>query len=115
MYRRTNSACRMKSEDAPSEEQTLEEAYGLEHRCRELLGRKNSLPFRELCQLAEDAGFVFDRIRGSHSIYKHPAYMLDVRMPPSDRMNFQPDGNKAKPYQVADLVGFIRMAVKKGD
>lgn len=104
----------MNPADVPTDDLTLEEKHGLERRCREFLDRKNSLSFKELCQLAEDAGFVFDRSRGSHVIYKHPWYMLDVRMAPSDRMNFQPDGSKAKPYQVADLVSFIRMAVRKG-
>lgn len=104
----------MKPQLPLSEIRTLEEAHDLEEMCSQSISRKNSLSFRELCQLAEAAGFVLDRKRGSHSIYKHPAYMLDAGSPPTDRMNFQPDGNKAKPYQVAELVEFIRTAVRKG-
>ena len=92
---------------------SLEEEQGLARRCQEALSAKHSLSFAELCRLAEDAGFVLDRRKGSHAIYKHPAYMLDARLRPTDRMNFQPDGSKAKPYQVAELVSFIRLAVKK--
>ncbi len=94
-------------------DESLEEARALERRCREALAAKKSLPFAELCRLAEDAGFVRDRHKGSHTIYKHPDYILDMRLRPSDRMNFQPNDNKAKPYQVAELVEFIRLAVKK--
>jgi len=60
----------------------------------------SSLRFSDLCRLAELAGFVFDRSSGSHWIYKHPGGFM---------MNFQNVGGKAKPYQVKQLLNFIRM------
>lgn len=93
----------------------LEEALGLEEACRAALAGKNSFPFDALCRLAESAGFALDRRRGSHLIYKHPTHILDARLAPSDRMNFQPRDGKAKPYQVEELVSFIRLAVAKGE
>ena len=58
-----------------------------------------NLKFSELCQLAEKAGFEFRNQTGSHSVYKHPEL--------KEMMNFQPDGNKAKPYQVKQLLRTI--------
>lgn len=93
----------------------LDETLGLEEACRAALAGKNSFPFDALCRLAESAGFVLDRRRGSHLIYKHPTHILDMGLTPSDRMNFQPRDGKAKPYQVEELVSFIRLAMAKGD
>lgn len=58
-----------------------------------------NLRFTDLCKLAEMVGFVFDRAAGSHRIYKHPAGMM---------MNFQDVNGQAKPYQVKQLLDFIR-------
>ena len=58
-----------------------------------------NLRFSDLCALAEMAGFIFDRAAGSHKIYKHPAGFM---------MNFQDVNGKAKPYQVRQLLDFIR-------
>jgi hypothetical protein len=58
-----------------------------------------NLRFTDLCKLAEMAGVVFDRAAGSHRIYKHPAGMM---------MNFQDVNGQAKPYQVKQLLDFIR-------
>ena len=63
---------------------------------------KNSpanLKFKELCLLAEFAGFKFRRQRGSHKIYKHPVYKA--------MMNFQPEEDSAKKYQVLQLIESI--------
>jgi len=58
-----------------------------------------NLRFTDLCKLAEMTGFVFDRAAGSHRIYKHTAGMM---------MNFQDVNGQAKPYQVKQLLNFIR-------
>jgi predicted RNA binding protein YcfA (HicA-like mRNA interferase family) len=58
--------------------------------------------YNEICQLAQEAGFVFRKQSGSHKIYKHPIYRRI--------MNFQPDKSdksKAKKYQVSQLIDFI--------
>lgn len=60
--------------------------------------------FSDLCSLADLAGFVFDRSAGSHRIYKHPSGVM---------MNFQDVNGKAKPYQVKQLLDFIRQ--RKGE
>jgi predicted RNA binding protein YcfA (HicA-like mRNA interferase family) len=49
--------------------------------------------------MAEMAGFVFDRAGGPHKIYKHAA---------GGMMNFQDVNGKAKPYQVKQLLDYIR-------
>lgn len=58
-----------------------------------------NLRFTDLCKLAEMAGFIFDRAAGSHRIYKHQAGSM---------MNFQDVNGQAKPYQVRQLIDFIR-------
>jgi predicted RNA binding protein YcfA (HicA-like mRNA interferase family) len=58
-----------------------------------------NLRFQDLCSLAEFAGFVFDRSAGSHRIYKHPTGCM---------MNFQNVNGQAKPYQVKQLLEFIK-------
>lgn len=58
--------------------------------------------YSEICQLAEHAGFVFRKQKGSHKIYKHPSL--------KGTMNFQSDKkdkSKAKKYQVSQLIDFI--------
>ncbi|MGE0084298.1 MAG: type II toxin-antitoxin system HicA family toxin [Desulfococcaceae bacterium] len=64
------------------------------------LGSPGSLSFDELCSLAKQAGFVFRKQRGSHRVYKHPEN--------GEMMNFQPDGNMAKKYQVIQLLKTIK-------
>ncbi len=58
--------------------------------------------FNEICQLAEQTGFVFRKQKGGHKIYKHPIHRII--------MNFQPDKSdkcKAKKYQISQLIDFI--------
>jgi predicted RNA binding protein YcfA (HicA-like mRNA interferase family) len=59
----------------------------------------SNLTFDELCLLAEKYGFVFRGQSGSHKIYRHCVSQ--------NIMNFQPDNNKAKKYQVKQLLAFI--------
>jgi len=69
-----------------------------------------NLDFGELCNLAERWGFVLQRQRGSHKLYKQE----DFPYPDTQRlrkkygrMNFQERGGQAKPYQVRQLLEAI--------
>jgi predicted RNA binding protein YcfA (HicA-like mRNA interferase family) len=59
-------------------------------------GDVRNVSFGDLQRLVEALGFEQDRIRGSHAIYRHP----EVR----ERVNLQPHGRQAKPYQVRQVV-----------
>ena len=92
---------------------SLEEKYNLKEVCNRAISSKNNYPFKELCSLAERAGFVFRSQKGSHVIYKHPSYFSEKSF---NAINLQPDKNnlsKAKPYQVKQVVDFIREAKPK--
>jgi len=97
----------------------LEELHGLSERCEAALKAKKNFAYKDLCKLAEHAGFEHRRTKKaksgtSHEIYKHPTHQLEHM----DLMNFQPsneDSSKAKPYQVNQLVKFIRQARPKGE
>lgn len=55
--------------------------------------------FEDICTLAEMAGFVFKKTRGSHRTYRHAGVI--------ELLNFQDDNDKAKPYQVRQLLKII--------
>ncbi len=57
-----------------------------------------NIPFSELCQLLRRLGFD-ERIRGSHYIFSKEGV--------EDIMNLQPQGAKAKPYQVKQVRNVI--------
>ena len=60
-----------------------------------LLGRSDAnIPFARLCRLLERLGFN-ERIRGDHHIFT----MTGVE----EILNLQPNGAKAKPYQVKQV------------
>ncbi|WP_017672188.1 type II toxin-antitoxin system HicA family toxin [Blastomonas sp. AAP53] len=61
--------------------------------------RGGSLSFAEFERLLAAYGFVLDRVKGSHHIFKHPGI--------ADRINAQPDGKSAKPYQVRQFVVIV--------
>ena len=65
-----------------------------------LLGKAQRNPaglrFAELCNLAQQLGFVLDRTRGSHFIFKHPGLMRPL--------NFQNVDGETKPFQVKQLL-----------
>ncbi len=70
-------------------------------RCDDIIKRARAAPgnlrFEEVVALAECAGFVHARTKGSHHIFKRPGYM--------DTMNLQPGENgKAKEYQVRQVL-----------
>jgi len=59
----------------------------------------NNIRYADFQSRITDLGFVFERQRGSHEVYYHD----DI----DEFMNIQPDGNKAKGYQVRQLRGII--------
>jgi predicted RNA binding protein YcfA (HicA-like mRNA interferase family) len=70
-------------------------------RCDDIIKKARAAPgnlrFEEVLVLAECAGFVHARTKGSHHIFKRPGYM--------DTMNLQPGENgKAKDYQVRQVL-----------
>ena len=56
--------------------------------------------FDDALSLAKAFGFELDRIRGSHHILVH----LDLRI----ILNLQPEGRRAKRYQIRRLVAVVR-------
>ncbi len=57
------------------------------------------LSFAEFERLLAAYGFVLDRIKGSHHIFKHPGI--------GERINAQADGKSAKPYQVRQFIVIV--------
>ena len=57
-----------------------------------------NISFTDLYNLLVELGFSV-RIRGDHHIFTHPDVM--------EIINLQPDGNKAKPYQVKQVRNLI--------
>jgi predicted RNA binding protein YcfA (HicA-like mRNA interferase family) len=64
-----------------------------------LQSSSRSVAFRDFEKLVIALGFVFDRMNGSHAIYKHPK----VPRP----FPIQPEGKDAKRYQVRDLLELV--------
>jgi predicted RNA binding protein YcfA (HicA-like mRNA interferase family) len=58
-----------------------------------------NVPFRDLQRLLEALGFVLDRQRGDHHLYRHPAM--------HQRVNIQPHGAEAKAYQVRQVLEVV--------
>lgn len=70
-------------------------------------GDVRNVRFADLQKLVEALGFEAERVRGSHHTYRHPG----VR----EKVNLQPDGRQAKPYQVrqvADLAARYSLKVE---
>lgn len=64
----------------------------------------NNLSFEELCYLVVKFGYVLDRQKGSHKIYKHPKIKSRV----GAFVNIQEfNDGKAKGYQVREVLRFI--------
>lgn len=76
-------------------------------KCDKLLEKarnsSNNFSFTEICQLAECDGFQFQRRSGSHVLYEHP----NLEIAENRLMNFQNFKEKAKPYQVKQLLKVI--------
>ena len=62
-------------------------------------GQVNNVRFADLRRLLEAAGFQLDGVGGSHHLYRHP----DLRQ----KVNLQPLGRQAKPYQVRQVVDLL--------
>lgn len=61
-----------------------------------------NIRFRELCGLVERLGYVLDRRKGSHWIYRHPS-RRDLPL-----INLQKgEAGKAKPYQVRQVLRIL--------
>ena len=57
-----------------------------------------NVAFSDLCRVVESMGYVLRRTRGSHLIYRHET------RPELPLINLQADGDKAKPYQVRQVL-----------
>jgi predicted RNA binding protein YcfA (HicA-like mRNA interferase family) len=57
------------------------------------------ISFAEFERLLLAFGFKLDRTKGSHKIFKHPNF--------GQRVNVQPKGKLAKPYQVRQFLDII--------
>jgi predicted RNA binding protein YcfA (HicA-like mRNA interferase family) len=57
-----------------------------------------NIPFDELCRLLERLGFS-KRTSGGHHVFR--------RQGTGEKINLQPEGNKAKPYQVRQVRAVI--------
>ena len=62
-------------------------------------GETKNVRFGDAQRLLESLGFSLDRIRGSHHLYRHPAM--------AERVNLQPVGGQAKPYQLRQVLQLI--------
>ena len=60
----------------------------------------NNIKYTDFQNIIVDLGFRFIRQKGSHMIY----FNNDIH----EYMNIQPDGSKAKKYQVRDLRNIIK-------
>ena len=59
----------------------------------------NNINYADIQNLIVDLGFQFKRQEGSHRTYRHLVYRVN--------MTIQPDGSKAKGYQVRQLRSII--------
>ena len=92
---------------------TLEEIFGLNDICEDFLQRKNNLSYNMLINLVKKVGFQKIGGKGSHEVWCHPSYRIDT--PLSDIITLQTVRGKAKPYQVQQVVKFIRSARNKNE
>jgi len=67
---------------------------------KKLQNSVNNMRFSELCYIAEMFGFVHRGGVGSHRVYKRK----DI----NQKLNFQEDNGKAKPYQIRQLIKIIK-------
>ena len=62
-------------------------------------GSVENVNFRDFLHLVEALGFELRHQRGTHRIYKHPGIY--------EKLNLQPRGNAAKPYQIRQLMRLV--------
>jgi len=66
-----------------------------------VIRRPQNTRFEELITIVESFGFRLSRVSGSHHIFVHP----DI----PDLINLQNVKGKAKPYQIKQFLGLIRV------
>ena len=64
-----------------------------------LIANRTAMRFADFQRILEAFGFILDRTRGSHHIYKHPAA--------SRALSIQPIGGRAKPYQIDQFLDIV--------
>lgn len=62
-------------------------------------GSVKNVRFDDMIDLVEGFGFKLNRVHGSHHIYIHQ-HVPEI-------LNFQPDGNEAKPYQIRQFLRLV--------
>lgn len=62
-------------------------------------GELRNVPFGDLINLVQGFGFVLDRVRGSHHVFKHPSLL--------EMLNLQEVGGEAKPYQIRQFLRIV--------
>jgi len=68
---------------------------------RRLLNYPKNIHFDDFISVIEAFGFVRDRSKGSHQVYKHAAV-------PDKFLTLQPDKNhQAKPYQIKQFLSLV--------
>jgi predicted RNA binding protein YcfA (HicA-like mRNA interferase family) len=63
---------------------------------KRIANNQRNVSFADLLRLTAAFGYEAERIAGSHHIYRHPAT--------GTKLNLQPKGKDAKPYQVRELL-----------
>ena len=76
------------------------EIYEIENLLIELSGKEKDIRFSRLVKICEDV-FGNYRVSGGHHIFKTP-------WPGDPRINLQKAGNKAKPYQVKQVINALK-------
>jgi hypothetical protein len=66
---------------------------------QQILSGKKSIPFREFIKLAEAFGFVLDRVKGSHHIFKRDGVI--------EFLNVQNYKGEAKFYQIKQFLELV--------
>ena len=66
---------------------------------QQILSGKKSIPFHEFIKLAEAFGFVLDRVKGSHHIFKRDGVI--------EFLNIQNYKGEAKFYQIKQLLELV--------
>ncbi len=65
-----------------------------------ILNNPKNLRFDDFVLIIQAFGFELVRITGSHHIFFHPSFNLNI--------NVQPDGHEAKPYQVNQFLRLVQ-------
>ena len=66
-----------------------------------LINNQKNVKFDDFITTVESFGFVLDRIKGSHYVFKHPEVS-------SEFLVLQPDrNNRAKPYQIKQFLSLV--------